>query len=93
MDKFMNWMDVHVTPLASKLGSNAYLKAISGGFVAVMSATIVGSIFTLLGNLPISAWTNFISSTGLNAILALPGQVTTDIIAMYFVFFCAYNLA
>ncbi|MBQ9152553.1 MAG: PTS sugar transporter subunit IIC [Solobacterium sp.] len=93
MDKFMNWMDVHVTPLASKLGSNAYLKAISGGFVAVMSATIVGSIFTLLGNLPITAWTNFISSTGLNAILALPGQVTTDIIAMYFVFFCAYNLA
>ncbi len=93
MDKFMDWMDQHVTPIASKLGSNVYLKAISGGFVAIMSATIVGSIFTLLGNLPITAWTTFITNTGLNKIFALPGQVTTDVIALYFVFFCAYNLA
>lgn len=93
MNKFMDWMEAHVMPLAGKLGTNRYLKAISSGFIAIMAATIVGSIFTLIGNLPITAWTDWLASTGLNKILALPGQCTTDLIALYAVFFIGYNLA
>ncbi len=93
MEKFMNWMEVHMMPIAGKLGNNRYLKAISSGFIAVMAATIVGSIFTLIGNLPITAWTTWLSETGLSSILALPGQCTTDLIAVYAVFFIAYSLA
>ena len=93
MEGFMNWMDKNVTPVAAKIGGNKYLKAISGGFIAIMAATIVGSLFTLLGNLPITAWTNWLSATGLSSILALPGQCTTDLIALYAVFFIAYTLA
>ncbi len=93
MEKFMNWMEVHMMPIAGKLGNNRYLKAISSGFIAVMAATIVGSIFTLIGNLPITAWTNWLAETGLSSILALPGQCTTDLIAVYAVFFIAYSLA
>lgn len=93
MEKFMSWMEVHMMPIAAKLGNNKYLKAISSGFIAVMAATIVGSIFTLIGNLPITAWTNWLSETGLSTILALPGQCTTDLIAVYAVFFIAYSLA
>lgn len=89
----MNWMEAHVMPLAGKLGTNRYLKAISSGFIAIMAATIVGSIFTLIGNLPFTGWTAWLASTGLNKILALPGQCTTDLIAVYAVFFIAYNLA
>ena len=93
MQKFMDWMEAHVMPLAGKLGTNRYLKAISSGFIAIMAATIVGSIFTLIGNLPFTGWTAWLASTGLNKILALPGQCTTDLIAVYAVFFIAYNLA
>lgn len=93
MNKFMDWMEAHVMPIAGKLGTNRYLKAISSGFIAIMAATIVGSIFTLIGNLPITAWTNWLAETGLSKILALPGQCTTDLIALYAVFFIAYNLA
>lgn len=93
MNKFMDWMEAHVMPLAGKLGTNRYLKAVSSGFIAIMAATIVGSIFTLIGNLPITAWTDWLAATGLNKILALPGQCTTDLIALYAVFFIAYNLA
>lgn len=89
----MNFLETYLTPIGAKLGTNKYLRAISGGFVAVMSATIVGSIFTMLGNLPIAAWTGWLASTGLNAVLALPGACTTDLIAVYFVFFCGYTLA
>ena len=93
MQNFMNWMEAHVMPVAGKLGTNRYLKAISSGFIAIMAATIVGSIFTLIGNLPFTGWTAWLASTGLNKILALPGQCTTDLIAVYAVFFIAYNLA
>ena len=93
MQNFMNWMEAHVMPVAGKLGTNRYLKAISSGFIAIMAATIVGSIFTLIGNLPFTGWTTWLASTGLNKILALPGQCTTDLIAVYAVFFIAYNLA
>lgn len=93
MQKFMEWMEAHVMPVAGKLGTNRYLKAISSGFIAIMAATIVGSIFTLIGNLPFTGWTAWLASTGLNKIMALPGQCTTDLIAVYAVFFIAYNLA
>ena len=93
MQNFMNWMEAHVMPVAGKLGTNRYLKAISSGFIAIMAATIVGSIFTLIGNLPFTGWTAWLASTGLNKILELPGQCTTDLIAVYAVFFIAYNLA
>lgn len=48
----MNWMEANVMSLAGKLGTNRYLKAISSGFIAILATTIVGSIFTLIGNLP-----------------------------------------
>lgn len=93
MNGFVSWMDTHMTPLAAKLGNNRYLKAISSGFIAIMAATIVGSMFTLIGNLPIEAWTDWLAETGIAKFLALPGQCTTDLIAVYASFFIAYHLA
>lgn len=93
MNGFTAWMDNHLTPFAASIGNNRYLRAISSGFIAVMAATIVGSLFTLLANLPIPAWTSWIQSNGLATILSLPGQCTTDLIAVYAVFFIAYSLA
>lgn len=93
MDKFMNVLEVKLVPIASKISSNKYLKAISGGFIAIMSATIVGSLFTLLANLPITAYTNWLAETGFGSILALPAQATIDLIALYATFFMAYTLA
>lgn len=93
MEKMMNFLEDKLVPIASKLGSNKYLKAISGGFIAIMSATIVGSLFIMLTNLPIPAYTAWLTETGLGAILALPAQATVDLIALYAVFFIAYTLA
>lgn len=93
MDKFMSVLEDKLVPVASKLSSNKYLKAISGGFIAIMSATIVGSLFTLLCNLPITAYTTWLAESGFGAILSLPSQATIDLIALYAVFFIAYTLA
>lgn len=93
MSKFMTFLDSTLTPIAAKIGGNRYLKAISSGFIAVMSATIVGSMFTLLANLPIKAWTDWLATSGFGKILNLPSQATIDLIAVYAVFFIAYSLA
>lgn len=93
MDKIMNLLDSKLTPIAANIGGNKYLKAISAGFIATMAATIVGSMFTLLLNLPIPGWVEWLNSIGLAQILALPSQATIDLIALYAVFFIAYTLA
>lgn len=91
--KLMDFLEKYLTPIGASLGNNRYLKAVSSGLVAIVSATIVGSVFTLLANLPIGAYTEWLSSTGLNTILSIPGQCTTDLIALYAVFFISYHLA
>lgn len=93
MDKLMNVLEEKLVPVASALGQNKYLKAISGGFIAIMSASIVGSLFTLAANLPIKAYTDWLASSGFGNILALPSQATIDLIALYASFFIAYTLA
>lgn len=93
MNKGMGFLESKLLPIAGRLGANKYLKAISNGFVSVMAATIVGSMFTLLGNLPFTAYTEWLSTSGFGAILALPSQATIDLIALYVAFFVAYNLA
>lgn len=93
MDKMMSFLEKYLMPISGKMSANKYLRAISGGFIAIMSANIIGSMFTLLGNLPIPAYTNWLASTGLNAVLALPGTVTVSMISLYAAFFIAYTLA
>ena len=93
MDALMNVLEKYLMPISAKLSSNRYLRAISNGFIAVMTANIVGSMFTLIGNLPITAYTDWLKATGLNAVFALPGAVTVNLISLYAAFFIAYHLA
>lgn len=93
MNGFLNFLEQKLTPIAASFAGNKYLRAISSGFVAIMAATIVGSIFTLICWLPIPGWTDWLFASGLYNILSLPSQVTIDIIAVYASFFIAYSLA
>lgn len=80
-------------PFAGKIAANKYLKAVSDGFMSITPVIIVGSIFSLLNSLAIKPYQNFIDSTGLKSFLSIPNKITNDIIAIYAVFFIAYNLA
>ncbi len=92
MNGLMSFLERYLMPLSAKLSSNRYLRAVSAGFVAIMSANIIGSMFTLLGNLPITSYTTWLANTGLNAVLALPGTVTVSMISLYAAFFIANAL-
>lgn len=82
-----------VQPIINKITTNRYLKAVSDGIASILPAIIVGAIFTLLANLPISPYQDFLTSSGLGQILKLPITFTTDLIALYSVFFIGYKLS
>lgn len=82
-----------ILPGANAVASNKFLKSISNGFMSLMPVIIIGAIFSLFNSLAIVPYQNFITSIGLKPLLAIPNSVTNDILALYAVFFVAYNLA
>lgn len=60
MNKFMDWLQKYVIPPMAKVGNNKYLVAVRNGLVLTLPAIISGSIFLILGNIPINSWLKFI---------------------------------
>lgn len=90
MQKVMNKMENVLAPLATKIGSNKILKAVSTAFNLIMPLIILGAIFTLLSTLSIDAYQKFLTDTGIGTVLALVGTFTTDMLAIYVSFAAAY---
>ncbi|MEE6657027.1 hypothetical protein RAO19_00700 [Pediococcus acidilactici] len=59
MNNFMNWLQTSLMPPLAKAGNNKYLVSIRNGLVLTLPAVISGSIFLIIANIPIPAWTNF----------------------------------
>ncbi len=88
-------------PLAEAIGRNKYLMSIRDGFLLSTPLLIAGSIFLLIANFPIPAWTNFLQSvivnknTGENLIsfIEKPSGATFTIMAVFAVIGIAYSFA
>ncbi|MBP2099006.1 PTS sugar transporter subunit IIC [Enterococcus rivorum] len=89
----MDKLTEKIMPKAMKISQNKYLGSVSDGFMSLMPVLIIGSIFSLLNNLAIPSYQNFIESVGLKAFFSIPNLVTNDIISIYAVFFIAYFYA
>ena len=61
MDKFLEFLEGKLGPIAYKLNANRYLSAIKEGFFGAMSLLIVGSMFLLVANLPIPGYADFMA--------------------------------
>lgn len=82
-----------VMPYFMKFASSKPISAIKDGFILTMPATIIGSIFLLIGNFPINGWSDKMASifganwqTPLNQV----SGATFDILALIAVFGIAY---
>lgn len=53
MQKFMDWMEQYIVPIASKIGAQRHLVAIRDGFATIMPLMIIGSFGLLIHNFPI----------------------------------------
>ncbi|MDD7282091.1 MAG: PTS sugar transporter subunit IIC [Erysipelotrichaceae bacterium] len=94
----MNKLEQWLTPMAEAIGRNKYLIAIRDGFLVSTPLLIVGSIFLLLANFPIPAWTNFIEglqvgNTSFAALLGKQSDATFTIMAIFATMGIGYSFA
>ncbi|EHQ45347.1 PTS sugar transporter subunit IIC [Thomasclavelia ramosa] len=88
-------------PLAEAIGRNKYLVSIRDGFLVSTPLLIAGSIFLLIANFPIPAWTEWLSSVVINsntgetlaAFIEKPSGATFTIMAVFAVVGIAYSFA
>lgn len=62
MEKFISWLDKILMPISTKLSENKYLSALQDGLMFSMPLLIVGSICIIIGDFPLPAFQNAMSS-------------------------------
>lgn len=82
-----------VNPVAQKLSNNQSLKAVSAGFVKLMPITLGLIIFSIIGNLPITGFTDWLTEIGVMESINAALTASTSIISIYVVFAIAYNFS
>lgn len=91
MNGIMGVLEKYLTPISIKMGNNRYLKAISSGLLSTMPVLIIGSIASIIMNLPIESYQSAIKSVGIYALLETLVNVTTNALALYAVVTIAYS--
>ena len=91
MQRLVDFLEMKVSPLAMKIGSQRHMVAIRKGIIATLPLTIVGSFFTILLNLPVPSIAAMIAPY--QSMLDIPFRFTVGLLALYATFGIAYALA
>ncbi|BAL62717.1 PTS cellobiose transporter subunit IIC [Melissococcus plutonius] len=95
MQKFLNWLEKNLKPLAKIIGENNYLVAIRDGFLLTTPLLIVGSLFLLIANFPLPNWNTWMTSIfgeHWAEMMAVPASASFDVMAILTVVAIAYSL-
>lgn len=60
MNRFLDWMENKLIPPLAKIANQRHLVAIRNGLVITLPVIIAGSLFLIVGNIPIESWLNFL---------------------------------
>ncbi|MGX6443242.1 PTS cellobiose transporter subunit IIC [Neobacillus sp. K501] len=96
MAKFTQMLEDKVMPVAGRIAGQKHLQALRDGIILTMPLIIIGSIFLILGFLPIKGYPEFMASTFGDAWLTkllYPVNASFDIMALIAGFGIAYRLA
>ncbi|WML37628.1 PTS sugar transporter subunit IIC [Clostridium sp. OS1-26] len=94
----LKWLEKVLMPMAEAIGRNKYLISIRDGFLVSTPLLIVGSLFLLVANFPIPAWTKWLESVHVNGTtlanyLQKPSDATFSIMAIFAVMGIGYSFA
>lgn len=87
MKNFVTTLENTIAPLAMKIQQNRYMSAITKSLMNLLPITIIGSLFSLLGAIPIDAYQTFIMSCGLKDVFSFAYNCTTNLFSIYAMFF------
>lgn len=90
-DKMQDWMSRVIEPVATKIAANNVIKALQSGMMLTVPISIGAVIITILTNLPIDGWTNFLYATGLYSIGMQLMLSTLSMLAIYIVIAVSYS--
>lgn len=91
MNTIMSFMEKHLIPIANKVSSNRYLKAISNGSMSLLGIIMLGSLFTVISSITWEPYQNFLTSTGIGTLLSYIPDFTIDLLALYMAFAVGYQ--
>lgn len=81
-----------INPIITKISSNKFLTGLSGGMMATLPITVVGSFALLLAVVPMGPISTFINDSGLATVFTTVNTYTMGLLAVYMVFFITKNL-
>lgn len=61
MNKFLNFLEKYFMPVAGKMAAQRHLQALRDGIILTMPLIIIGSIFLILGFIPINGYNEFMA--------------------------------
>jgi PTS system cellobiose-specific IIC component len=91
MSNFQATIEQKVVPVMSKISSNHVIMSITAGMMATMPLTLGTSIVAIIANFPITAWTNWLATTGINVHTSAVIGGTTELLGLFLAFIIAYN--
>lgn len=77
---------------AAKMNENIALKALTGGFMGTTIISLGVSLFSILVNLPIKSWQEFLNATKIFSTVNAALNVTISMLGIYVVISIAYHL-
>lgn len=81
---FLDRMAEKILPIANAIGNQRHLQAIRNGLIAILPLTIVGSFFTILLNIPIPGYAEFVGPY--LAALDVPFRFTVGLMSLFAAF-------
>ena len=91
MKTLSNWFMNKFSPALAKISNMKYLVALRDGIIITVPFTVFGSIFMIIGNLPINGWYDTIAP--IQGILQAPVNVTFGILALIVAIGMSYQSA
>lgn len=92
----MDKLEKYMLPIAEKLDRNRYLNAIKAGFFLAMPLLIIGSMFLLITQIPLTSYQEFMAKQfgegWMNNLLQV-NNVTMNCMTFFVIIGIAYNLA
>ena len=102
MEKITAFLEKHLMPIAGKMANQKHIQAIRDGIIVTMPLTIIGSVFLIIANFPIDAYTNFLRTHGMmfngamvpfSDVLSYPVTATFNLMGIIACIGISYRLA
>ena len=78
--------------LAEAVGGNRILLAVRDGMSDILPVTLVGSVFSLLMNFPVTYWMDFLTNSGIQQLLETGNTMTIGLLSLYAALTISYHL-